>query len=646
MSDKKAHTCIPCGLHQPKRNNYFDGKLLLARDFEDEQAYHVGKRQLLNAQLHGQGTVCGLKVVEHPSPDCRDRFVVLEPGLALDCCGQEIIVPEKTLIRIEDLVGELEEPLIGYEDLFIAVCRCDQPGELAPVILAECEGNGGMAPGRICEGFEIKAYARKTGSVRPVEHALTPGLHWRHTLNLHQQSPRGLAIDEDQAFVYVATKTADPVAKNDGRVYVYKRENHDLVTALNGPQKPSDLKVSPIGDQVYVAGIWSGKANAIGVYDKSEIRTVSDPLGRIKLDGPARLAVSPRSGALYALVLKTGQVFGWSQEAIDAWIDAGAPVNAPPTRVGPVETGVKPADPLAPAFRGAEMFEISADGKQILVANAGAKQTGAILVIDTATLFAQGGANAVITPDLNLLAAAERVIAVKWSSDSELIFALTQGADGAANTTFRRLGLSRDAAKFVQRGRGARWLASPLDLSVSPGERWAYVLQNSSDGAPEIVSASIEAAMAPGDTPATDALVGEVLDLAGTGRFAQLSARGDTLFAACDDQNPETNPDRGLIAIIDIDETDCGEIFDGMIDGCAACEADTECVILAHIPGYVTASKPNIRDAGKAAEGEVEIDNLTYRPLAPSNAVLKEVVDCILAQGVAEGPPRSARRSW
>ena len=40
-----THVCVPCGLHEPRRNVYFDGKLLLARDFEDEQVYHMAKQQ-------------------------------------------------------------------------------------------------------------------------------------------------------------------------------------------------------------------------------------------------------------------------------------------------------------------------------------------------------------------------------------------------------------------------------------------------------------------------------------------------------------------------------------------------------------------------------------------------------------------------
>ena len=81
LAETKITSCLPCGLHQPQRNAYFDGKMLVARDFTDEQDYHRGHRQMHNALLHGTGTVCGLKVVAHPSEDCRRRVRGAGAGL-------------------------------------------------------------------------------------------------------------------------------------------------------------------------------------------------------------------------------------------------------------------------------------------------------------------------------------------------------------------------------------------------------------------------------------------------------------------------------------------------------------------------------------------------------------------------------------
>ena len=67
------------------------GKLLTGRDLTDEQRYLLGKLSRYNAYLHGYGIACGLEVGQHPNPACRSELVVVSPGLAIDCCGHEIL---------------------------------------------------------------------------------------------------------------------------------------------------------------------------------------------------------------------------------------------------------------------------------------------------------------------------------------------------------------------------------------------------------------------------------------------------------------------------------------------------------------------------------------------------------------------------
>src|SRR5947209_9501453 len=92
---EQPHTekcCDECEVPQLARNHFFTGKLLVERDFVDEQRYFIGKDRRHVREMHGRGTVCGLKVVEHPEPSCRGKYVVIRPGVAADCCGREIIV--------------------------------------------------------------------------------------------------------------------------------------------------------------------------------------------------------------------------------------------------------------------------------------------------------------------------------------------------------------------------------------------------------------------------------------------------------------------------------------------------------------------------------------------------------------------------
>src|SRR5690606_40889923 len=64
-----------------------------------------------------------------------DLYVYIEPGVALDCCGRELIVPERKLVRVLDLIAENEIDFSGEEaqDLFIALCYAETAEEPIPV---------------------------------------------------------------------------------------------------------------------------------------------------------------------------------------------------------------------------------------------------------------------------------------------------------------------------------------------------------------------------------------------------------------------------------------------------------------------------------------------------------------------------------
>ena len=75
-------------LRHLKRNRFFSGKLLTAEDLELEQEYFRERLKRHNRYLHGFGVVFGLEVSRSGSA------VVISPGLAIDCQGNEIAVPE------------------------------------------------------------------------------------------------------------------------------------------------------------------------------------------------------------------------------------------------------------------------------------------------------------------------------------------------------------------------------------------------------------------------------------------------------------------------------------------------------------------------------------------------------------------------
>ncbi|HLJ46302.1 MAG TPA: hypothetical protein VKU01_09860 [Bryobacteraceae bacterium] len=84
--------CSSCtGLQCLDRPRYFAGQLLTDADFTSEQDYVRAKGRLHNRYLHGSGIVCGLEVVCNA---CNSGMVTVQPGYAIDSCGNDIVVCE------------------------------------------------------------------------------------------------------------------------------------------------------------------------------------------------------------------------------------------------------------------------------------------------------------------------------------------------------------------------------------------------------------------------------------------------------------------------------------------------------------------------------------------------------------------------
>lgn len=92
MKNKQYYSC--------ERNNYFFGKLMTVRDFESEQTYMNSKRRLGNRMMGGVGIVSGLDIIL-----VDNKTFSLEPGMALDYLGREIVVPEPYVRRLNVLKG-------------------------------------------------------------------------------------------------------------------------------------------------------------------------------------------------------------------------------------------------------------------------------------------------------------------------------------------------------------------------------------------------------------------------------------------------------------------------------------------------------------------------------------------------------------
>jgi hypothetical protein len=78
-----------------ERIKYTSGQLLSAADLTAEQDYFLAKHRRHNRFLHGWGVVSGLSVgIEKSSA------IVVSPGVALDCVGNEIHVCDQVRLQL------------------------------------------------------------------------------------------------------------------------------------------------------------------------------------------------------------------------------------------------------------------------------------------------------------------------------------------------------------------------------------------------------------------------------------------------------------------------------------------------------------------------------------------------------------------
>lgn len=161
-----------CGSLTTERLRYFTGRHMTARDFEDEQSYHTSHRHLHNRMLHGWGIVCGLEVRPHPKPECRTQRVLVHCGMAIDCCGREILVRHDA---VTDPIPWTERPRIAAgaaeapdPDAVLLLCLeyCEAPTEKVPVLYNEqaC-ASPSMEDGRTREGARFRWHWVKRGDL-------------------------------------------------------------------------------------------------------------------------------------------------------------------------------------------------------------------------------------------------------------------------------------------------------------------------------------------------------------------------------------------------------------------------------------------------------------------------------------------------
>jgi hypothetical protein len=161
----------PRDLKAAVRNNYFYGKLLDVFHLEMEQEYFNSKRWLLNRLVTGPGVVCGLKV--ELTDD--EKSVQVLPGLAIDRCGREIIVPTRSApfplpemppYAPPDQAAKARHrrPQDEYEHPYyceipfahVVICYHECKSDPVPALAGDCDSQSWCASGSVREQYSIE----------------------------------------------------------------------------------------------------------------------------------------------------------------------------------------------------------------------------------------------------------------------------------------------------------------------------------------------------------------------------------------------------------------------------------------------------------------------------------------------------------
>jgi hypothetical protein len=595
--DTSQHSCPACSYGPFTRNNYFTGKLMVERDFTDETRFHIEKMRHHEQQLHGWGVVCGLKVKPHPNEACRDRFICIEPGSAVDCCGHDIIVREEEcfdFLASPEIQALQKQGDTAAHKLQICVRFRECPTEDIPVLYDDCGcDDTKCAPNRILESYEFGVILDSKADTEPFH---TPKFEWANTIAIAHAAQA--AVHDATHRLYVAT------ADSPSTIYQVSTDNHAIVASRSLAAKALAVAVSNDGSRLYV--VTDGATlRQLHVLDTTQPGLPDFNTAALDLPNSTgsdvNLAVAP-NGRLFVLLAASGDLLRGPTD-LDTNSAAGVPAKI--ITVAPNITGLALSSDGESAFSAGPSNAI----QQIKGIQSASPTVGAFTV------------SPVASPAL---------ISVVGSTAADLLAVVEN-----TGNKFHLISLAGTPAVV-----GSVTLDhAPTALAISPGGHWAYVLEkNGTDSFVQSVSIDRLQLQLP-VTPGAAFPVG--ID----SRQLILDSSGNHLYIPFV-QDP-AQPALGGVAIIDISEADCADIFWRHLNGCPHCDLP-DCVVLATIENYNIGDRIEAQTVPPAdpqqdtADKVARIDNRT-RSLLPSTQVLAEVVECLFEHGNGgtgtQGPP-------
>lgn len=600
-----AAPCEDCDLESPARFNPVTGMMVTERDWATEQWYHRTALSGALQRLAGRGVACGLIPFAHPNPDCRDRYVQVTPGVAIDCCGRQIVVPDIETIDLQAfealtaLADEPADPTTGaapLHDLQICIRYWECPTDYLPVLYDDCGcEDGRTAPSRILERwcFDIEVDPEIDEEV-----AASPAITPAGAINIAH--PLDVAVDAATGRIYVLT------AEDRARIYVLDAASEAVLGVAALDARAARIALAPDGAELYVllADATDPVANSgrLAVIDASSAAAFAAGVQREGpvpgfTDAQVDLAVAP-DGTVALGLRGAGEVVLWS-----------AGLATPGTEDSRVA--------VAPSIRD---LSFGADSTEVFTAEPGSDRLHRIAVATaTATAQALVGRSvdrAAVVPGDGPL----RVLIVEATARAAHVFDLVGTA-----TLLGSAGLSE----------------APVDLALSDSGNWAYVLTGNGDA--RWIEPLHVAAMVLGLNGATGA------DPVADGGDRLILGAGGTRIYQPVTGDPDVVTD-GRVAVFDVAEGDCLAGL-GRRD-CPEC-GGSDCVPIGMIrgwrPGFTVedASLATPDPDADAVNGVARIDIERGVSPIPSLQDLAEALRCVAAHGGSggtgeQGPPGPA----
>jgi DNA-binding beta-propeller fold protein YncE len=576
-------TCEDCKPRALTRNHYFTGKLLVERDFTDEQWYFREKIRLHHQRLHGTGVVCGLQIVAHPA--CPDRLVVLRPGSAVDCCGHDILVAHEEIFDITSVPAV--NALVQANDTDTHVLEfClrwrECPTEEIPVLYDECGCDDSQcAPNRILESFALDVVVRPT---LPPVHLHAPKFNWG-SCSINIADPIAVAIDEANDRLFALTGGATST------LYQFGTQHLLIEASLPLGRAALDLAVSPDGSILYVAvqGATAADPAELWVFNPGSS-------GGLALPPTATLTLGSASETSIAVTAASdGRLLIAAPASGNLWLlPAGTPATATLTATasGARSAGAFASDGKTAWFATGAATLIQAD----LTSGTPAPSTVNLTGTPTITSFAVGVATTGPGGD---------TLAVLDQANKSLCLVTTAGA-------------ATNCASLAD---------VPASMLIASGGGYAIVASAQALQAVNLIALANGAA---NPTTGSFALSPTI------GRFA-MTASGHRLYVPYSGASPP--PPAGAIAVIDITSADCRGVL--LAAECPDCDTP-DCVILARVENWKVGFKledvqdPPTSPAADQAAGIARIDNSARTVLASTQAITEALL-CLMDNGTGGG---------